>query len=384
MPANINITVTATSVADKSKASSATVIPVGAIPGYDVGVDYHAYGLDIDTTGFIAIYNQTQVRQTVQAQVQGMAGRGATFLHTSIWVAKPPGTNCCSTAEATFPPTGQEVANLRAYVQDVAAVAGAQGTRMRPGGAADFTIGSPATGLGSPAISAADFTSRVQSTIDPVLGAVSDVTRPDGVRVVDTIFFAPEVLIPGPGETDGNPNEGWFFTTSYPYFVSAVSTKGIRPSVYFWADGNEADVDDSTYVDSLYPILDGRRSMFWVYRSMRFMAHNGLPLPSRIDFSCYLDSTGATYDQLLQHVLDDADATLPSLGAPRLYGAAEIYYLADTNLRLQYGQAFTTQAAQNPRLQRVSFWTTPGGGPNMEEQNSAYPFAIEDFLPPAP
>jgi len=114
------------------------------------------------------------------------------------------------------------------------------------------------------------------------------------------------------------------------------------------------------------------------------MADNGLPLPSRIDFSCYLDSTGATYDQLLQHVLDDADATLPSLGAPRLYGAAETYYLADTNLRLQYGQAFTTQAAQNPRLQRVSFWTTPGGGPNMEEQNSAYPFTIEDFLPPAP
>jgi hypothetical protein len=391
MPANVNVTVTATSVADKTKASSSTLIPVGYIPGYDVGVDYHADGLDIDTTGFIAVYNQPQVRQTVQEQVQGMADRGATFIHTSIWVAKPPGTNCCSTAEVTFSPTDQEMANLRAYVQDVAAVVGAQGTRLRldlalmwTGGAADFTIGSPATGLGSPAISAADFVSRVQSTIDTVLAAVSDVTRPDGVRVVDTIFFAPELLIPGPGETDGNPNEGWFLTTSYPYFVSVVSAKGIRPSVYFWADGNEADVDDSTYVDSLYPILNGRRSMFWVYRSMKFMADNGLPLPSRIDFSCYLDSTGATYDQLLQHVLDDADATLPSLGAPRLYGAAETYYLADTNLRLQYGQAFAAEAAQNPRLQRVSFWTTPGGGPNMEEQNSAYPFTIEDFLPFAP
>jgi hypothetical protein len=33
-------------------------------------------------------------------------------------------------------------------------------------------------------------------------------------------------------------------------------------------------------------------------------------------------------------------------------------------------------------LQRVSFWTTPdGGGPG---QNSAYPFAIEAFLPPPP
>ena len=29
-------------------------------------------------------------------------------------------------------------------------------------------------------------------------------------------------------------------------------------------------------------------------------------------------------------------------------------------------------------------WTTPGGGPNNEEQNSAYPFTIEDFLPAPP
>jgi len=390
MPANVNVTVTATSIADKTRASSSTLIPVGYIPGYDVGVDYHAYGVDIDTTGFIAIYNQAQVRQTVQQQVQGMADRGATFLHTSIWVAKPPGTSCCSTAQVTFPPTSQESANLRAYAQDVAAVVAADGHRLRLDialnwlGAADFTIGSPATGLGSPTISAAEFTSNVQTTIDAILAAVSDVTRPDGVRLVDRIFFAGEVTIPGPGETDGPPNEGWFLTTSYPYFVSSVSAKGLRPTVYFWADGSETDVDDSTYVDALYPILDGRRSMFWVYRSMKFMADNGLPPPSRIDFSCYLDPTVATYDQLLQHVLDDADATLPSLGAPRLYGAAETYYLAHANLRLQYGQAFATQAAQNPRLQRVSFWTTPGGGPNNEEQNSAYPFTIEDFLPPPP
>jgi hypothetical protein len=44
------------------------------------------------------------------------------------------------------------------------------------------------------------------------------------------------------------------------------------------------------------------------------------------------------------------------------------------------GQAFAAQAAQNPRLQRVSFWTTPdGGGPGV---NASYPFAIEDYFPP--
>src|SRR5438034_558199 len=57
MPSSANITVTATAVADQAKASSATLIPVGHIPGYDVGVDYHAYGLDIDQTGFVAIYD---------------------------------------------------------------------------------------------------------------------------------------------------------------------------------------------------------------------------------------------------------------------------------------------------------------------------------------
>ena len=124
--------------------------------------------------------------------------------------------------------------------------------------------------------------------------------------------------------------------------------------------------------------------MFWVYRGLRFMVDNGLPLPSgRIDFDCYMVSSGAPYDQLLQRILDDADATLPSLGAPTIYDIPETYYLLDPNQRLQYGQAFATQAAQNSRLQRVSFWTGPdSGGPG---QNATYPFTIEDFLPlPSP
>ena len=123
----------------------------------------------------------------------------------------------------------------------------------------------------------------------------------------------------------------------------------------------------------------------YIYRGLKFMVDNNLPIPSgRVDFDCYIDSTGATYDQLLQRILDDADATLPSLGAPKVYDIPETYYIADPAIRLQYGQAFAAQAAQNPRLQRISFWTTPGGGPNMIEQNSAYPFTIEDFLPPVP
>jgi hypothetical protein len=391
MPANVNVAVTATSVADKTKVSSSTLIPVGYIPGYDVGVDYHAYGLDINTTGFIAIYNQPQVRQTVQEQVQGMADRGATFIQTAIWVAKGPSNTCCSTAQVTFPMTAQEQANLRAYAQDVAAVIGAAGNRLRLDivlnwlADADFTIGSPATTLGPDNLSPADFAARTQTTTDQVLAAVAGVTRPDGLKLVDTIFFDGEPNIPAPGEIYGTPNIGWFLTTNYPHFVSTAAQVGIRPSIYFGGCGPQDVVLDNSYVDSAYPILDGHRSVFWVYRGLKFMADNGLPLPSgHTDFDCYIDSSGAPYAQLLQRVLDDADATLPSLGAPQFYEVPETYYLADPSLRLQYGQTFAGQAAQSPRLQRVSFWTTPGGGPNNEEQNSAYPFTIEDFLPPPP
>jgi hypothetical protein len=388
------IMITATSVANTSKSSSATLIPVGHIPGYDVGVDYHAYGLDIDTTGFIAIYDQPQVRQTVQAQLQGMADRGATSIQTAIWVAKGPSNTCCSTAQVTFPMTAQEQANLRAYAQDVASVLGAAGNRLRLDIAlnwladADFTIGSPTTTLGPDNLSPTDFASRTQTTTDQILGAVGDVTRPDGVKLVDTIFFLSEANLPD-STTPPGPifNSGWFVATNYPHFVSGALQAGIRPSVYFiGGDGCRQDVVlDNSYVDALFPILDGHRSMYFVYRGLKFMVDNNLPIPSgRVDFDCYIDSTGATYDQLLQRILDDADATLPSLGAPKVYDIPETYYIADPALRLQYGQAFATQAAQNPRLQRVSFWTTPGGGPNMIEQNSAYPFTIEDFLPPVP
>ena len=122
--------------------------------------------------------------------------------------------------------------------------------------------------------------------------------------------------------------------------------------------------------------------MYWVYRSLRFMADEGLPLPQRVDFSWYVPAEDwAPSSTLLARVLDDADATLPSLGLPKSYGIAETYYYPDATERRELGQAIAAEAAQNPRLQRVTFWTTPNGG--GDGVNAAYPFAIEDFYPPA-
>jgi hypothetical protein len=384
-------TVKATSQSDPRASGTApvrVVIPVGHIAGYDVGVDYHAYGSDNLTSDFITIYDQPAVRQIVQAQLQGMADRGATFMNTHLWFADYPGTTSSETYRLFFPMSEQEAANLRAYAQDVAAVVGAGANRLRLDltfdwiGASDYSMGSLSTGLGyNHDLSPTEFISRTQTTTDNVIAAVSDVMRPDGVRVVDTIYFDAEVTI---GNSANNrPNSEWFLTNNYPRFVSVASAHGIHPSVYFSADCPQDVVFDDTWIDPDYAILNGHRTMFWIYRGIQYMLNNGLPLPSsRLDFDCYMTSTGATYDQLLQRILDDADATLPSLGAPRVYGIPETWYFTDPTLRLQYGQAFATQAAQNSRLQRVSFWTTPdGGGPG---QDAAFPFTIEDFFPPAP
>jgi len=47
---------------DISSLQSSLLARVGSIPGYEVGVDYHAYGIDIQQTAFITIYHQPEVR----------------------------------------------------------------------------------------------------------------------------------------------------------------------------------------------------------------------------------------------------------------------------------------------------------------------------------
>jgi hypothetical protein len=378
-------TVKATAQADSSASATAAVpviIPEGNIPGYSVGVDYHAYGTDFLHTAFITIYDQPGVRQTVLNQLQGMADRGASTISTRIWFVTEPGTsNFGETWRATFPMTDQEAANLHTYAQDVAAVQGSGGNRLRLDlcflwlGAADYTMGTPSTGLGFTPISGAVFTSRLQTTTDKVLAAVIGVNRPDGLPVVDIIYLNGEVMV------GAKNNEDWFMTTHYPRFVSVVSQAGFTPAVYFIVADTESNVLQNNYIDAQYPILNNHRSMFWVYRTMKFMVDNGLPIPARIDFSYYVPLVSSTYPQLLTRVLDDADATLPSLGTAQSYAAAETFYFLSNAQRNQFGQAFASEAATNPRLKSVTFWTTPdGGGSGI---NVAYPFAFEDYLPPA-
>ena len=347
---------------------------------YDVGPDYYATGEDFLHSSFITAYQDASVRAQVLTQLQGIADRGATVVSMRIWFVTEPGTsNQGESWRATFPMSGSEQANLRTYAQDVAAIKGAGGNSLRLDiglfwlGAADYTTGSPSTGLGDTPISAATFTTRVEQTTDSVLAAITNVKRSDGTPVVDTVYMEGEVQI------GAKANQEWFMTTHYPRFVSKVSAAGFRPSVYFIVADAQANVLQNDYFDADFPILNNHRSMFWVYRTLNFMSEQHLPIPPRIDFSYYVPSTGATYPDLLTRVLNDADATLPSLGATQSYGIAETYYFADDTQRRAFGQAFATEAVARPRLRRVTFWTTPDGG--GEGVDMAYPFAIADYLP---
>ena len=392
-------TVKAIAQSDSSASGTApvpVVIPEGHIAGYDVGVDYHATGSDFLHTAFITIYDQPSVRQLVGTQLQGMADRGATIISTRIWFVTEPGTtNFGETWRATFPMTDQEQANLRTYAQDVAEIQGSGGNRLRLNlcllwlGAADYTMGSPSTVLGFTPVTSAVYTSRVQTTTDKVLAAVTGVNRPDGVPVVDIIYINGEVMIAAPGETPPKANEDWFMTTHYPRFVNVVKAAGFTPSVYFNISDTQADYLNPGYMDVTYPVLNGHRSMFWLYRTLRFMHDNGLPLPARIDFSFYTPSDlplagGVTFPQLLGRALDDADVVLPQppLGIQPAYAAAETFYFPDAATRRALGQAFAAEALAHNRFHAVTFWSTPnGGGAGV---NNAYPFAIEDYLPPPP
>lgn len=375
----------AASQADPTKSAMVSVpvvIHVGHPPGYEVGVDYHATGTDFQHTAFIKIYDQPGVRDTVRTQLQGMADRGATIIFTRIWMVTNPGeTDFGESWRTHFPLSDQEAANLHSYAQDVAAVVGSGGNRLRLWicflwlGSSDYTFGSPSTGLTYLNMSAAEFTSRVENTTDKVLSAVQGITRPDGVPVVDLIYLDGEVMI------GAKANQDWFLTTHYPRFISKVSTAGFRPTVYFIVADTQADLLDNNYIDATYPILNNHRSMYWMYRSLKFMVDQGLPVPPRIDFSFYIaNPAGAPFATILARTLDDADAVLPTLGAPRSYFLAETSYFADDNERRALGQAIAGEALSDSRMTGVCFWTTPDGGGGGV--NIAYPFAIEDYFPP--
>ncbi|UJR20054.1 hypothetical protein I4U23_023188 [Adineta vaga] len=347
---------------------------------YEVGVDYHAYGANFTETAFLTQYHNSTVRNNVLIQLQGMADRGARFLTLDIWFGNEPGTKTNQYWLATFPISEQEHINLNRYAEDVASIQShVDNHRLRLNialfwlGAADYRTGNVTVGFGPDHLNVTEFTARVENTTDSILAAIANVRNPDGILVVERVYLDYEVMI------GAKANQDWFLSTHYPRFLTTIAAAGFTPTIYFLVDAREAIILEASYIDPQYPALNGHRSMYWVYRSLNFLKNQQLPLPKRIDFSCYIDRNTSTYANLVNHVLNDADASLSVLGAPKFYGIAETYYFANNTQRREYGQAFALEAVSNSRLNHLRFWTTPdAGGKGI---HIGYPFAIEDYLP---
>ena len=355
---------------------------------YDVGVNYHGTGADWDATGFLREYHISSVRNTVLAQLQGMANAGATVLKTYIPMVVLSGTPT-EKWKLHFPPTAQEFANIRQYAQDVAAIQASDGHRLKMTffmgwfWDASYEIGSPATGLGHAGLSESQFNTYVVSAYQGLLNNVYDIYRPDGQKVAERVYLAGEVMI------TVKANAPWFFSTHYGNFVSYCNARGVTPTLYFITLPMEADVLDGSFTDYSYPIVSGHKSMYYVYRSLRYLYDNNLPIPDRIDMSMYIYKDNSTYETLCTHMLDDAEATLTSLGARKYFGCVETHYFDPTSYqgnvdREALGAAFAVERLRNDRLACTIFWTTP---PPCDEYGNprypaaGYPFQVEDYLP---
>jgi hypothetical protein len=187
--------------------------------------------------------------------------------------------------------------------------------------------------------------------------------------VVSTVYLAAEVMI------GAKPNEDQFLRDVYPYFVQQSQAAGVLPSLYFLVEAHDQVVLDEGFVDDQYPILNGHRPLYWVYRSIDFLQREGLPVPERLDASIYPEAITITYDESLRRIFDDIAEVFPG----KRVGVVETYYPVDQAERRRLGQSFLAEYQRRGLLEEVIFWTTPNAGRNGE--GVGYPFDFDSYRP---
>ena len=297
--------------------------------------------------------------------------------------------------EVALPANSTELTNIHTLVQDIAAIQATDGHRLKVAITllrfwdANYTIGTPATGLGHSGLTAAQYTAREEDTYEGIIDQVYNIYRPDGQKVVDRIYQNGEVMI------GTKANSAWFVSTHYPGFVSYCNSHGIVPSMYFIVLSPESDILDNNFTDGTYSILNNHKSMYYAYRSVRYLYDNGLHIPDRIDLSSYPEKANSTYEVLATRIIDDAEAVFPSLGARKYHGFVETHYFDPTSYqgnvdREALGAAFAKERLRDNRVVCTIFWTTPA--PQIDTNNdgipdsdmyppAAYPFQVGDYMP---
>ena len=359
---------------------------------YRVGVDYHSTTEDFAQSAFLSRYHEAGVRDEVLSQLQGMADAGATIISTRLWLVSSPDEPLIDAYRWHFPPTEQELLNLRQYTEDVSQVVSAMGHRLQLDlsmlylWCADYRVGSPETTLGQCGLDLAAYDAALTQTVNGVIDAVRGIYRPDGQHAVAILYLDGEVMT---AVADDDPatqwekaNQRWFLKNYYANFSAAARAAGMLPSLYFLTGLKEDIALNNTYQEAYLPELAGHRSVYWIYRTLRFMEEAGLELPSRVDFSLYPNppfevSNDAT---IVNRVFDDLEATAGELYPGGLrYGLAETIYYAEPNLRERLGKALAAERelrGGNPEF--VTFWSTPYN--NGQTAGSMAPFEMDAFF----
>jgi hypothetical protein len=350
---------------------------------------------------FLPNYHRPGIRDAVRARLAGLAAAGARVIKTELWFMNDAVAGS-TTYGMDFPPSPQQLRNLRDYAADVAATPTPGGAPLELylsngyDGSADLTRGSPQTGLGWSSLPGSQYAERMLATIDAELDAVRGLYRSDGRPAVTLVYLMTEFVTCStaddtdqactwPGSSQPFHNAQWFMSSFYPHFVARARAVGIIPSVYFLASGEEAHLLDRAWRDPYWtPRLDGLPSMSFVYRSLRFMRDQGLPIPERIDFTATVNGAVnyTTEATVLARIYDDLQAILPEFQSPPYrYAAAEASYYADPVLLATASKAYAAERMLGRGLEAVLPWPqfregvpTYDFGP-FETDQSVTPFA---------
>jgi hypothetical protein len=348
--------------------------PVNTSASYQVGVNYHSTSSNFTGDNFIRDYHEPAVRSRVLGQLQGMAAAGADILKLFMWFVGDQEYFPAERWRLAFPISSQEVANLQQYLTDVAPLTSRNGRPISVSltfawlGCADYqrVVGGRYGWCG---LTWSQLTSQAKQTVDSALQVAGAVRRPDGSRVVSTVYLEAEVMI------GAKPNESRFLRDVYPYFVQQAQAAGVLPSLYFLIEAYDQTVLDDGYVDSSYPILNGHGSLYWVYRSIDFLQREGLLVPERLDVSIYPEANTISYDESLRLIFDDIAEVFPG----KRVAVVETYYPVDQAERRRLGQGLIAEAERRSLLEAVIFWTTPNAGRNGE--GVGYPFDFDSYRP---
>lgn len=362
-------------------------------PEYKVGVNYHATTENFVTKPgvFVRYYHETETRMKVIEQLQEMANAGATIIKTSIWLVDDPENRTPDTGgdgaegawRLAFPLSGQDLANVIQYTNDVAQIRGRDGNLLE----LRFTLGWLGCADYQRHLENPDGTytwchytwdeviERAKESVFNLIYGVGQITRPDGERVLSAIYLEGEVMI------SAKPNQERFLLDVYPYFVEHARLVGVEPTVYFLIAASEGEIMHHSFTDSEYPEINGHRPLYWMFRSTEFMRRNGLPVPKKLDFSFYpTPSPGSktSYGELVREVFGDIRAVYGNVPT----GVAETYYFPDYGERWKLGQAFADEFLRSENPREVVFWTTPDGG--GRGTHIGPPFDFESYKPHPP